>query len=272
MNDNASENKSNSKKSNTDTSDGKKKNTILMFVLFLLMCGLSGGLLGFFSSDFFQSDFSLSKLVPPLDIASWILTGIFLAVMVTIVLLMLIFLKKGKALFSEWDGEDEEIPEKAGNILSKGILTGNAGIIADMILLDVLVYFLTLDKNDTINSVSFIISMVCYFTILICTLFMQRSMVQLYKSNNPEKRGELFSLTFKKDWHNSMDEGERLIAYKAAYKAFGITSTACCVIWTLSILSQMIFGEGFWMGLVAAVIWVIMIITYCAEVARLERK
>lgn len=274
MNDNISEKERDSKENNVNTSDSGKKNNILIFVLFLLACGLIGGVFGFFSADLFQEGFSLAGLVPPLalDTASWVLSGVFFVTMVLTVSLMLISLKKSKSFFSEWDGEDDETPEKADKVLSKGLFVGNMGMIADMVLLDVLVYFLTMDKDDVINAASFIVSILCYFVILIYILIMQRSMVQLYKSNNPEKRGELFSFTFRKDWHDSMDEGEKLIVYKAAYRSYGITCRICSFIWMLSIGAQMIFGEGFWMGLVAAFIWMVLIVTYTMEVSRLERK
>lgn len=48
----------------------------------------------------------------------------------------------------------------------------------------------------------------------------QKKMIQNIKVLYPEKRGDVYSLRFQKDWLDSMDEREKLTTYRASYYAY----------------------------------------------------
>lgn len=94
--------------------------------------------------------------------------------------------------------------------------------------------------------------------------------VRLTKEMNPEKKGSIFEMNFRKKWEESCDEGQKLILYKSGYKAFVRMQMACTIMWLITILSQMYFKTGILPVISVCVIFMVGIVSYMLEGMRLE--
>lgn len=249
----------------------KKKSpvkTVLVFVGIMLCClaaGTAFGILtaktGLDSLDTAQLRAALTPFMtygpPLLLIAVWVAAGLF----------CLWDYVRAKRAFSRWDGEDEAVINAAERGLCWCLIVSNIAFILELFLFAAWASFtLRLDEIGW----SFPVMMAAFFLGLAAAIVIQRAVVELEKKINPEKRGDVLDLHFKKEWEQSFDEAERIMAGQAAYKAFKASNTACIVLWLLCTLGDMIFRTGLAAVGAVTVLWLISTIVYQVESFRLE--
>jgi hypothetical protein len=96
--------------------------------------------------------------------------------------------------------------------------------------------------------------------------------LDIEKHLNPEKRGNVLDFQFQKVWMNSCDEAERLIAYKAGYKAFLNTNTTCIVMCIVAFVVSVSFRTNVFALVCVCVIWFVNNLSYMLRAAKLERR
>ena len=64
------------------------------------------------------------------------------------------------------------------------------------------------------------------------------------KKINPEKKGDVLSLKFSKDWESTLDEAEKMIVYKVSRKAYLFISKFSYVMFFLALIGDLLFGFG----------------------------
>lgn len=242
--------------------------TVLIFVGFMLCCiaaGTAFGVLiaktGLDGLDTARLRAALTPFItygsPLLLIAIWVIAGIF----------CLMRYVRARRDFSRWDGEDERVISAAERELSRCMIVSNIAFILELFLFAAWASFtLRLDEIGW----SFPVMMAAFFLGLAAAVVIQRSVVELEKKINPEKRGDVLDLHFKKEWEQSFDEAERIMAGQAAYKAFKAVNTACIALWLLCTLGDMIFRTGLLAVAAVTALWLISTLVYQAESFRLE--
>lgn len=122
-------------------------------------------------------------------------------------------------------------------------------ILADLgIIFIIIIFALGFGKYNSSNyMISLMDSGIMLGTILISGL-LQDKIVEFIKSYNPEKRGDLYTLKFQKDWMESSDEREKVEVYKAAYSSYKVTQIA--LIFGVGILGILLSMDG--IGIVPA--------------------
>ena len=96
--------------------------------------------------------------------------------------------------------------------------------------------------------------------------------IKLIQKLYPEKKGDPTSLKFQEQWLASCDEGQKLITYQAAYKAFQNTNAACIILWILAFVGMFILKTGVYPILCICIIWLINNVSYMLRAAKLERR
>lgn len=127
------------------------------------------------------------------------------------------------------------------------------------------------DVSKTFGRVLAVGAAVLFVGSYIVLFFITRKCLMLIKKMNPEKRGDLLDMNFYKTWEESCDEAQKIIMYKAAYKAFKITNYSCMAAWLVCVISQFAFRAGVFPVICVSAVWLVMISVYCAESSRLER-
>lgn len=176
-----------------------------------------------------------------------------------------VYFVRAKKLYAAWDGEDEKQAARTEKLLSKYILVTNSLFILSAMLFTTWFY-----GTMGLEASGGIIFPAIFLVGIIAVAIMQRAAVEFVKRINPEKRGEALELRFQKIWEASMDEGEKLMMYKAGYKAFKTVNHLCMGVWLVSLLCQIVFSAGIGAGLAALVIWLVSMLTYQAAAIRLE--
>ena len=262
--------------------NNNKENKALKSVLIYIAIMISLGFLGYLSGSLiakieksgvnFKEIFNNSNIY---DYAVYIIPWIFVGSLLIVGGITIINYLKAKKSFKNWDGEDEESINKVEKTLSKSMMISNTALIVDYFLLAAYIYFTESDKltlaeniigiNSTISMATFLISLIFY-------VVLQRAIVELEKKINPEKRGEVLNMNFQKEWEQSLDEAEMIMACKAGYKAFKAINFTCVMLWLLSVISQIVFDTGILPVLFVTVIWLVSTVTYQIEAIRLENK
>lgn len=101
---------------------------------------------------------------------------------------------------------------------------------------------------------------------------LQQMMIDFEKLLNPEKRGSVYDRNFNAKWLESCDEMERLMIYKSAYKAFGITNLTCSIFLTALTLLSLFFDYGTLPAICVGAVWLSMILSYSMEAIKLSKS
>ena len=117
-----------------------------------------------------------------------------------------------------------------------------------------------------------IAGLVLFFLNIILLAVFQKLSVDLVKKINPEKRGNIFDTEFNKNWLASCDEAEKKMIYEASYMAYRAASTACLVLWLLTLMAMLLFDTGILASACVFVIWLTLILAYTIACHKLSEK
>lgn len=260
----------------TNHNNNSKKKTVKAVIILIALC-LVGGVFGFFVG-------SMSGVIDNLDLTalkSFVKAALIyatpvalIAVFAIVTLYTLISYIKARKATSLWDGEDEDYIDKVEAKLGVTISVLTIGMIMVYTLFGVNIYaqfnlasgevFLTLLP---LLSISFVIMIA---TIVYNTV-MQRACVQLIKKINPEKKGEALALNFQKEWEESMDEAQKLMAFEAGYRTYKVMNYAILIAWLICTLGIM-YGMSLMPLLIVSALWLTMTVTYTVYGYKIEHK
>ncbi|MBD5536061.1 MAG: DUF3169 family protein [Lachnospiraceae bacterium] len=113
---------------------------------------------------------------------------------------------------------------------------------------------------------------VCFFAGMAVSLFYKKNALNLYKQMNPEKQGSIYDLHFAAKWEESCDEREKLILYKAGYKAFYFGQVICIALAVISICCDLAFETGILPLVMVVAILLSMDVIYLCTGSRLEKS
>ncbi|MBQ2687735.1 MAG: DUF3169 family protein [Clostridia bacterium] len=254
-----------------------KKNTVLKSVIAIIVIFLAAGALGYFvgsSSGKFESlDLSLIK-----DIAKnaliYVTPILFLLTVAFIAVFTLVTYLNSKKTFEKWDGEDEEVIEKAEKLIDASVSVLTIGMIVELTLYGAFTYAVNslMSRELFIDLFPLIMGFQVLFVLdMIFTIFMQRACVELVKKINPEKKGEALAINFQKEWEGSMDEAQKLMTFEAGYKAYKFMNYAFIAAWVLCIMGSY-FGLGLAPTAIVSVLWLLMTVSYLVSGYKIQYK
>lgn len=238
-----------------DSSKNKQENkkALKVFIPLIIVCGLIGGVIGFFSgSDSVQgvagsiAEFAgkFIYMISPYCLIITVVVGMAAA---------LHFYRGAKSDFTAWqaaamsggDDEedmDEEVLESIDKKLSRAMLaTGVSSIVAFMFFAVEIAY---INRYLDENWILYIVVLIAFIGENFGGLRLQQLIVDFEKVLNPEKKGSIYDVKFHKKWTESCDEMEMLLIYKAAYKSYCVTNKACVLAFTVLMVLSFIFSYG----------------------------
>lgn len=236
-----------------------------------LLVGLAAGVLTGLAENFFAEDIG--------NILLYFMQNILLpygmpAVTVMVLAAVLILYGKAKRLFLSWDGEDEDVAEKADRYLSYALWLTSMNMIWIYFIFGTISSGRMWDSIEQSDSVvfSFVWILGWFILALIIISIEQQKIINLTKQMNPEKRGSVFDTKFKEKWEESCDEAEKLLIYKSAFKAYNVVQIECIVLWVLCLMGGFIWDFGILPIAVISIIWGTMTTVYCMESIKLSKK
>ena len=247
---------------NTVKKDNRK--ALPKYLLILFVAAIFGGVLGF-AAGWVGHD-NLSEVI-----AAAVTNGVTVAapwaLLVTSVVSLALILwlyRSAKALFTGWDGEDDDTMDRADEKLNWALLLTAAQMVLDM-------FFFAVAQSA--HDMTALWSVLFFLVSIFLLVFAQQKIVDLTRRMNPEKQGSVYDTKFKKKWFESCDEAEQKQIGQAAYKAFNVVSTACPILWlALLVLSYAFNFELLMPTFIVCFIWLLMQVSYCLECIRLGKR
>ena len=234
------------------------------YLLILFVAAIFGGVLGF-AAGWVGHD-NISEVIATAvaggltAIAPW-------ALLVTSVvsLALILWLYCGaKALYTGWDGEEDDVMDRVDEKLNWALLLAAAQLVLDM-------FFFAVAQSA--HNMTALWSVLFFLVFIFLLVFAQQKIVDLTRKMNPEKKGSVYDTKFKKKWFESCDEAEQKQIGQAAYKAFNVVSTACPILWlALLVLSYAFNFELLMPTFIVCFIWLLMQVSYCLECIRLGKR
>lgn len=244
-----------------DTVKRDNRKSLPRFLLVILVAGLVGGVVGFFSA--LAADLgTLNAIREGLDMFMRTITPWAIPVCTAALLIPgLCLYCSTKKEYAVWDQECDEAYQAIEEKLSYTLLFSSLAMLADLFFLAAgFLYDVSL-----INALLFLISLV--FLILL-----QQKVVDLTRRMNPEKKGSIYDVSFQKKWLDSCDELERAQIGQAALHAYKILNGLCPVLWAVLVLLNIVTEVGLLPILMVVLIWGTLQVSYTLECIRLSRR
>ena len=173
--------------------------------------------------------------------------------------------RDAKKRIDSWDGEDEETYGIIDKKLSVVLWMTNTAFIFACFLLAASYTggFSIFEGRET--TVLFFLAVFAMLCIIAETILITQKCVDATKRINPEKDGSVYDTDFEKKWMESMDEAEKLLVGKCAYKAYTATGKVCAILSLLLAMGALIFDIGFLPSLAVCVVWLVAQTVYNRE-------
>lgn len=248
---------------NTVKKDNRK--ALPKYLLILFAAAIFGGVLGFAAGWVGHDNISeviATAITNGLTAAApWALLGTSVISLAVILWLY----RSAKALFTGWDGEDDDTMDRADEKLNWALMLTAAQLVLDM-------FFFTAAESGA-SPLGGIMGVLFFLVSVFTLVFAQQKIVDLTRRMNPEKKGSVYDMNFRKKWIESCDEAERKQIGQAAYKAYTVVSTVCPILWVaLLMLSYAFHIELLMPTFVVCFIWLLLQVSYCLECIRLGKR
>lgn len=274
MNNNMNNNmEMNDNKADNAKKEGKK--SLIKFILVMVIAFIVGGVCGFFSVKI--KKYSAATIAE--YARSFALYAVPIFYLVSNIVLFIgslsFYLKalKYEKLIAESDDDDETVYEKTESFASFSGIIGSITLILNLALFPATV---ELAKQCVENKQIFLAILVASVALFILgyvwILFFQAKAVALAKRLNPEKKGDVFSANFNKQWVKSCDEAEKMAIYKASYTAFKAVNTSCLALWLVCLVFMTIFETGMLALIMVCTIYMILNVSYFVGCMRSEKS
>lgn len=242
----------------------KDRKALLKFIGIILISAVCGGIIGFCSSYFDIGD--QDKIETVYTIIHWIgVVGLYVsAIYIFIGILQHQKAKKQIALISD---EDEDLFNKVDAALGSALNKTIIGMVGMLLCFGISIS-IDISKWPALLSVSVIVFLVVYFF----AAFYQARIIKSIKELYPEKNGNVFDLSFQKDWMASCDEAEKQKIGQAAYVSYRKTSTVTMIIFVICLFLENYLKFGPVPLLLIGIIMLTQNITYLREANRLDRN
>ena len=231
------------------------------YLLTILLCGLLGGVLGFFTGVAGAAGIeetvrrALDRVLSVC--APW---GIVLSAVILLGAGWYLY-AAARRRFAAWNGEDEDTMDDVERQLSWALLlTG---------LMSVLDFFFF---AASIIYQRFLPDLVLFLVSVVVLVVLQQKIVDLERRINPEKRGSVYDMKFQKTWMDSCDEAERAQIGQACYRAYMAGTKTCIFLWVALLILNFVFDFGLLPIAAVLVVWGVMQTAYALECIRLSKR
>lgn len=254
----------------------ENRKALKTYIPTLILCAAVGGVFGFFA-------YASGLQQAAGQITSWAKAASFalspycvIGVVLISLILSLYQYYQAKKLYADFDenqdlGDEEEDPFiRADHKLSFSVSVSGIGTVTAMMFFAVV--FCDMDRHLEAHRLLILITVFFFVGGLFLTVRMQQLQVDFMKHMSPSMKGSVYDRKFHEKWEESCDEAEKLVIYRASYRAFRVANTVCSAGWAVLTVGTMIFHYGCLPSVVIAALWLLMNVTYYREAMRLEHS
>ena len=211
----------------------------------------------------------LSDLVRPLALP--IIAVIFV---VSIVLMEFYSRKLKDAMKHLEEAEDEQYEVLSYEEEKYGAMLMNCNVILQVCDIIVLTFTFSrswLEEASGKELAGFLAACVLFCINFFLYGYYQMRYVKMVQAAHPEKRGDLNSKNFQKDWMASCDEAEKEMVYQSAYKAYTALGKMLQILLCATMLLHLVFHTGILAVIVVGVVYLTMTLTYNRSCVSLQK-
>lgn len=265
--------------SNMKTKKSEQKSTVKIVVSFLALlavCFTAGVFSGYYSAA--AEDTGALEKVKEMVKAGCLTALPYLFVIVGAIgtVLMTVFYLRCSSMYRKLmaDKDNEELWDQLEDLLNVPAILSNFALVADTCLaLCMMAVGDQLDKVAGDRALKLMaVGFALYLVTLVASLIIQSLAIRMEKKLNPEKRGNVLDIHFRKVWMASCDEAQKLIAYKSGYKAFNVTMASSVIVLIACFLLITVFHLDVLSIIAVSVILLIHMMVFMLESARLEKS
>ena len=169
---------------------------------------------------------------------------------------------RAKRRFAAWDQEDEDEADAIDMLLTWVLLLASALLIMSFFFFASGVWF----------ELELMVTVVPFLAAIALVIVIEQKAVDLTKRMNPEKKGSVYDVKFRKKWLDSCDEAERAQIGQAAMCAYQMTSRVCLGLWLVLLIMGMTLDIGLLPVFLVTLIMGVSQISYMAACVRMGRR
>lgn len=231
------------------------------FILICAICGILGGIAGVCIAAFDPATLVAGLTAAGQFFARYMAPWLMLVCAITRLAVCIPMYRSAKKLVRNWDGEDEELPDRVDRKLSVCLWINTALFIVSCFFMAAAGGGLSQMENLQ-DIILWGVCLLSYVVNLVSSIMLERRMVDLTKRLQPEKNGSVYDLNFQKKWMDSCDEAEKLLMGQCAMKAHTATQYTCMALWLIAAISALFLGTGLFPVLLVCIIWGVSLFTY----------
>lgn len=244
---------------------------ILKFICILLGCGVLGFLSAMLMNHLVGRDMldfgALGELLAP------VVPVLFVGGNVVLCAVAVGLYLRAKKAAAGWDGEDEEVIERAEKKLSIPLILANVMMVLNFFFFSASIQVFEFTAfGERWGTLLFPVAMATFLLGYVWIILVTNKVVNLEKRLNPEKQGNIFDTKFQKVWMESCDELEKQKIYECGYRGYSAGSIACMVCWVVSMFGQLWAETGLLPVIMVCIIWMSMLMSYQISCIRLEKR
>lgn len=262
------------KDKNTEKNNKKIYITFIVILVILYRIGYAAGTLVAKGEKNGSLDTLLATLKNNLI---FVMPPLFLVLAIISLIAVLVLFWSCKKMYKKLQNhpEDDDLWDTLEEKLNSPMILANIMMIVDVFFFSCIIWLTestSYGNNGGYEVAILVADIISFVVVLIVGLFITKGIVDLEKKLNPEKQGNVFDFHFNEVWLASCDEGQKLITYEAAYKAFQDTNAACMILWILAFMGMFIFKTGIYPILCICIIWLVNNVSYMLRAAKLEKR
>ena len=201
----------------TKRSKEKKKKSFVWIIIHMCFGAIIGGTLGPLIYGSYYDVISdgiidIGKFIETYALEIYAITSV--SIFVTSLVLTII----GRKKFMESVAREDEIYDE--DIMSMAMGATGIAMMTSFIMFIPVIKVVFFNPHRWQSLTSFII----FLVVVLGCIVLQNKLVEDLKKAYPEKRGDVYDMSFKKDLIASFDEREKSIMHEASFKAYEITS------------------------------------------------
>lgn len=248
----------------------KKHKNLIVYILFVLGGALLGGVSSYLMLG---NEVGIRQVLE--NAGFWVQSQLLTIELVVVALSLVLFVyywKKAMKMYGQFrlDEEDEEALDQGDKALA--IALGVTSV-ASQILIILLIFVVPAALSDRLGLVQIAIFLGVFLVdVVVVSTYLQRKVVEKTKEMNPEKKGDVLSISFQKDWFNSCDEAEQRLIGEASYKAYRAFNGLCLFLFVVTVFAAFILDTGMYPGIMLGVLWIGVSVVYLKASIQLEKK
>lgn len=178
---------------------------------------------------------------------------------------------KIKRMIRGWDGEDEDVIVDIESRIMTASYLPCVIVFVGLVLFPVCIYAVDRSYSNSKGMPMTIVSEVVFVVSMILYCVIEKLVIDEEKKLNPEKKGNIFDINFRRDWEKSSDEAELIAIAKSSKKGFMAGIKVGFVMWMLMFVSMFAFDTGVMPIVAVGLVLIVMYVAYCREFVRLQK-